>query len=177
MAARSRIRVKVQGAPEVEAALQKLGPQIARRATTPALRAGGAVLRREIRAKAPDGPDKPHPKYGQLKDNIRVTLQRRANGMLVAVVHTGRAFWARFIEYGTVARRARGFKDGERKSMANRATGEFFGKEVGPMPRRPFFRPAFDGKAGEALAAIQARMKAEVENVGRLVAARGRRRR
>lgn len=165
-----RREIKIEGAKELDAALKALPQNVAKRALIPSLRSGANVLRAEVRSKAPDGPAAPHPKYGQLKDNIRTTVEKRGDGW-TAIVHTGRAFWARFLEFGTAARRVRTRKPGKRPVLSDGK--QFFGEEVAPMPARPFFRPAWDVKGMEVLQRIGQRLGENINKEAERLAARG----
>jgi HK97 gp10 family phage protein len=164
-----RREIKIEGAKELDAALKALPTNVAKRALIPSLRSGANVFRREVVTKAPDDPDAPHPKYGELKKNITSTLEKRGEGWAV-IVHTGRAFWARFLEFGTIARRPRA-------KQVMKGGDQFFGKEVAPMPAQPFFRPAWDNKAMETLQRIGQRLGENINKEAERLARGPRRRR
>ncbi|MCA3255078.1 MAG: HK97 gp10 family phage protein [Alphaproteobacteria bacterium] len=131
-------RIKVQGAAELRAALAELGPEVATKVGRTANRKAARALADEVRRNTPVNPEGETPKYrvskggvstkafyGQLKDNIRVRLRRaRREFTITYQVTTGRAFWARFLEFGTVN-----------------------------MSARPFMRPAFDAMREKLLGA------------------------
>lgn len=152
--------IKVQGAKELDNLLKQLPQRVAQRALVPSLRSGANIIRDEIRARAPDGPGKPHPQYGELRTSIVVTIQRRARGW-AAIVHTSDAFWARWIEYGRAA-----FTVAKKKVLSDqklRPPGTFFGRSVKAAPAQPFVRPAFDEKAPEALKRLGQRLGERIE--------------
>lgn len=162
-----RTVLKIEGAKQLDDVLKQLPQNVARRALVPSLRSAAAVLRREIVARAPDGPDAPHPRYGELRKNITVTIDRRPGGF-AAIIHTGRAFWARWLEYGRAAMTVR-----SKKVLSDGKV--IYGRQVKAAPAQPFFRPAFDAKAQEALARLGERLGENIEkeaarlagNVGR----------
>ena len=107
--------------------------EIGDKVLTNAVRAGANVIRKDAKARAPVGTG-PTGKYGHLKDNIRVSkIKTRAGGVALAL-HTHKAFWGMFAEFGT------------RHS-----------------PARPFMRPAFDNNVNEALAVIGKRLGNNIE--------------
>lgn len=156
----ARRSIKVSGTKELDRVLRDLPKQNARRAVNGAVRSAAAVIRREIVQRAPDGANAPHPRYGELKKNIRVTVEKTGTA-LRAIVHTGSAFWARFIEFGTAVRVVRTRRPGKRQILSDGQT--FFGREVPPMRARPFFRPAFDAKAQEAVDRLAERLGEGIE--------------
>lgn len=160
-----KITGKITGLRQADDALRQMPVRVARRAVQSALGAGGAVIRDEARRRAPIGKGRPHPKYGRLRRQIRVTVLRRAKGWR-AVVHIGRAFWGVWLERGRSAftiKRKRVLSDGQR----------FFGTKVRATPARPFFRPAFDTKKLAALRRIAERLG---ENIAKEAARLGGRR-
>lgn len=121
------IELKVEGLEEVERALKRLSDQAGRAMLRNATRAAARVVQKEAVARAPvreAGPS--HPKYGHLRDNIKVVMQRsRQGGVQEAAVGTTRAFWGRFLEFGTAR-----------------------------MPAQPFMTPAFEASREAALRAF-----------------------
>lgn len=148
--------MKIEGVDGVVQVLNHLPRSMARNVLDAAVRNGGQHLRREIVARAPIGPD-PAGKlrrrrsrrgdfvtvknYGKLRGNIRVSKVKGAVGRFV--VHVGRAFWARFLEFGT--------------------------KKMRP---RPFMRPAFDAGAADAAKAIAEGLGKGLDAEGRRLARR-----
>lgn len=110
---------KLQGIPELRAALEAIGTEVATKVGRRADRLAANKMAAVMKATAPvsDGNQSPgSKKYGRLKDNIRVRLARaRKEGVIVYNVTAGRAFWGFFQEFGTKN-----------------------------MPARPWMRPAFD---------------------------------
>lgn len=129
-----RSSIHLRGFDELQRNLASLSNDVATRAGQSAVTKGAQVVARAVKAAAPvGGQDTSRTystatgprtvRYGRLRDNIRVRRGRSRNRQNVsAIVSTGRAFWARFLEYGT------------RK-----------------MSARPFFKPAMDGAMDAAL--------------------------
>jgi HK97 gp10 family phage protein len=160
-------KVRLQGARELDRALRELAQPAQRRVVRSTMQAVARIVQRAVRNGAPRGRGDPHPKYGRLRDNIRIALVPGAQ-RLRAVVHTGRAFWSKWVEYG---RSALGVK--RKKVLSDGKT--FFGREVKAMPARPFFRPAWDTTSARLLPEIARRIGAGLEReAARLM--RGRRR-
>jgi HK97 gp10 family phage protein len=148
------IETKVDGLKAIDDLLKQLPEKIARRELAGALRAGAGTLRKEALARAPDSP-KVH-KFGDLKANLRVRRVRpRMGGAIAVAVTTGRAFYAKWLEFGRAA-----FTVKTKKVLSDGTT--VFGTEVGAQPPRPFLRPAFDAAGPRAIEAIAKRLKAGV---------------
>lgn len=113
---------KIIGLRETEKVLKALGPKLAERELMKALRAGGNVIKKEVKARAPVGTEPPNAKFGTLKDNIKTTAIKKTRFAGEVAVHTGKAYWAMFVEFGTVK-----------------------------MPARPFIGPAFDAVKKNAI--------------------------
>jgi HK97 gp10 family phage protein len=131
-----RREIKIEGARELNEALRKLSEESQRRVIRNSMSAVARIVQREVRRAAPRGKGAAHPRYGRLQQNIRVTPLPSAQRFAV-VVHTGNAFWARWVEYGrskVVVKRKKVLSNGK----------VVFGREVKAMPPRPFFRPAWD---------------------------------
>jgi HK97 gp10 family phage protein len=134
----------VVGGKELDAFLQSLPVKIERNIMRSALRQGANVFKAEAKANVPveDGP---------LRDSIRVTTSARG-GVVTSSVKAGnaRAFYWRFVEFGTAAHVIKG-KYGGALAIA----GYFMRSVNHPGAKaKPFLRPAFDAKADAALAAV-----------------------
>lgn len=114
------LSVEIVGLRELDRALQELAWPAARRALRKGMRKGANVIREEARAKA-------RVKTGNLRKSIR-TRERseEAGNMRFAVEIPRRAFYGRFLEYGT-----------------------------SKMAAKPFLRPAAEGKTEEAVTAMR----------------------
>jgi HK97 gp10 family phage protein len=132
-----RFSFRISGAREAASVLRRLPGNVHRRVLQKATRVGGVIFRDAAIANAPRGTEKEHP-YGRLAANIKLTLREAKGGSVYFVIHTGDAFWGNFQEFGTA--------DQEPK---------------------PFMRPAFDEKAGEALRAIGLALGKGVEDEAR----------
>lgn len=149
------IDFKIQGLDKIDEALKQLPENIARRELSNALRVGASTIRKEVIARAPDSP-KLH-KFGDLRQNIRVRGIRASSsvGAIAVAVTTGRAWYAKIVEFGRAAvktKKARILSDGS----------TVFGSEVSAAPARPFMRPAFDAAGPRAIEAIAKRLRAGV---------------
>lgn len=126
--------VQVQGFRELEKLLKELGKEPARRALRSAVRAGANVIKSEALLAVPVGSEAPHPKYGRLKDNLKVVLAKTGAAPVEYSVSVGRAFWGMFQEFGT----------------------RF-------QPARPWLRPAFDHAKIAALKTIETGLGKSIE--------------
>lgn len=144
-----RVRVKFSGGKQLQRGLEGMGEEMATKVGYRANLKAAQYLRDKYVEAAPySGDDKSTTKswtlkgkkgkrrilagqtrsadYGHLRDNIRLRRDKaRKQGYIVHLVTVGRAFWGRFLEYGT-------------KKMA----------------ARPWMRPAFEANK-EAVADIQ----------------------
>lgn len=135
---------QVVGFKELEQVLRQLPPALAKRSTVRALRAGSNVIKNEIKARAPRGDQPPHPKYGKLAESIQISTRKFTRSSAEVAIHTGAAFWGRFVEFGTKARK------GVKKVMFSVRQNQFFGREVAGVTPKPFFTPGLDAGAPKA---------------------------
>lgn len=133
-----RVRVKFSGGKQLQRGLEEMGEEMATKVGYRANLKAAQHLRDQYIEAAPFQPG-PTVKswrrkdgssvtadYGHLKDNIRLRRDKaRKEGHIVHLVTVGRAFWGRFLEYGTIK-----------------------------MAARPWMRPAFEANK-EAVADIQ----------------------
>ena len=151
----------VQGLRELQGALKELPVAIARNVLRGSVNAGATVIKKEAAARAPmsTGPARSgQSPPGTLKRSVYQKQIRELSNMLKQTFYVGvrkgkqyrnqgkkgnlsqDAFYARFVEFGTVK-----------------------------MPARPFMRPAFEAKKGEAVAAIKAYLERRIpEEVAKL---------
>lgn len=105
------MRVKLEGAKEMERALGELGEEIANTVGRAAVRTAALELRRELEATAPYSPGtklRNGKDYGHLRDNIRHRREKERKAYTIRyIVNFGRAFWSYFREVGTVKQPAR----------------------------------------------------------------------
>lgn len=155
---------KVDGLKALDDLLKQLPEQVAKRELVGAMRAGGNTIRKEAIARAPDSPKKQ--KYGDLRENIRVVgsggrsafgwADSNPNAAVTVRLTTGRAFWAKWVEFGRGPVKA---KPGDVLADGTKVLG----KEVAAAAPRPFMRPAYDAAAPRAIATVAARLKAGVD--------------
>lgn len=109
--AKSMMRMELQGARELERALEDLGKQVATRIGRKAVRDSAQLLQAALILQAPYLPGlrpKRSAQYGHLRDNLKVvTVRAKKPGLLLYRVSTGDAFWGNFLEFGTVSLTAR----------------------------------------------------------------------
>lgn len=139
----------VHGMAELGKALEQLPIKLERNVMRGAMRAGAKVQLAKAEQEVPVEADGPHP--GALRDSLRIRTSSRG-GVVKAIVTAGgkRAFWARWVEFGTAAHF---IKPKDRKSL-------FFAglaREVIHHPgakKKPFMRVAMDSTVGAVLAAV-----------------------
>lgn len=103
-------KVELKGAAEMQRALSELGTQVATRIGVAANRKAAKALAEGVAIAAPRGLHPSHPELGHLADNIKVKKSKTRTPTRVRyVVHTGKAFWGHFVEYGTVKNPAHPF--------------------------------------------------------------------
>ncbi len=95
---------KIAGANELERVLKKLPGRLAERELNSAARAGANVWRKAMKDAAPRGndPSEASKERGPLHENIRTTRVKKTNHSVEMAVHTGRAFWGTWFEFGKV---------------------------------------------------------------------------
>ena len=130
------IKVEIRGLAELRDALKTVPIKVEEKIIRQGLYAAASVIRREVRARAPVRADgrslelstgKRKSKFyqpGYLKASFRIRLGKE-DGLPVAWVHSGRAFYGHFYEFGTHH-----------------------------QPARPFFRPAVEAAKGPAFRAM-----------------------
>ncbi|WP_082718758.1 MULTISPECIES: HK97-gp10 family putative phage morphogenesis protein [unclassified Sphingobium] len=146
-----RIRMEMRGWDELKTGLEQLGPELATRAGRSAIRAGAKALSDHVKDATPVGDDDTSRTYrnksgesvtvdyGHARDNIKVKMGRPKKAFHVAAYVTfGSAFWARFLEYGTVK-----------------------------MIARPFAKGAFDNAAPVVLEKVRASLSASIERLAK----------
>lgn len=182
----------LSGLAEVKKAMRELAPKLQRRYMRPAIADGARVIRNEARILAPvsDGM-KPagRPRAGTLRRNIilkyipeasrgsRVTyyvtvkrgkrfqaMKRRRGGKEV-ILNEDAYYWF-WVEFGHLARGpgqkvAGGRRRAGRERERLKAGGARF------IPPRPYMRPAFENKKGEAIAAIRDRLVIGLKDLAR----------
>jgi HK97 gp10 family phage protein len=128
------IKGKVEGAKALEDALKLLPERTRGKLLTGAVRAGANLVKKEIKARAPVGAEatKNNRKYGHLRDNIIVAMDKTRSAVTYSV-GVGRAFWGRFLEFGTRFMAARPFMRPAfeaSRDAAVRKMGDILGKGI-----------------------------------------------
>lgn len=143
-------RNKIVGAKELDRALRAMGPRLAERELAGAARVGANVIRKEVRQRAPRSgatPDERRKRsssgkdYGPLHKNIRVSRRKKTRSSVEFAIHSGQAFWALFLEFGT-----------------------------SKMAARPFFTPALDAKAQQAIDRLGKNLGQRIEKTAKELA-------
>ena len=98
----------IAGAKDLERVLKRLPGRLAERELTSAARAGANVWRKAMVAAAPRGndPSQWSERFGPLHKNIRTTRIKKTNASVEMAVHTGRAFWGTWFEFGKIGQSA-----------------------------------------------------------------------
>ncbi len=154
--------IRIKGLEGVQALLDSLPAKIELNIVRGALRAGAKVIEAEAKQLCPVGAT------GALRDSIHVSM-RTKRGVVQATIRAGggKVYYAHMVEHGTASHF---IKPKNRKSLF--VAGLF--KEVVDHPgaqKKPFMRPALDGKAGDAIQAvadyIHKRLPREIEKAGK----------
>ena len=160
--------VQIQGFAELDKFLKQFPAKIEGNIVRASLNAANKVIADEARLRAPVDD-------GDLRKSIRVSSRIfKRSGDIVSLVRAGnkKAFYAKFIEYGT-ARYFTGKGTGSVKGPyvirpKTKKSLFFLGQAVeqvvheGIKPR-PFMRPAFDSKKDEAIQAFARKMKQRID--------------
>lgn len=140
----SLVDFKIKGGKELDDLLKALPQEVEAKIMKPALAAGANVIRDQAKANI-------RKRSGRTAAAIKTSRNYNPNeGMVVAKVFVDkkRRFIARFLEYGTAAHKI--WTQGKGSLVVN---GVAIGRQVdhpGTAPM-PFFRPAVDAKAQEAV--------------------------
>ena len=143
-----RFNISVSGGADLSRALASLGDE-STVAGRRALRSAAKELQTALIAAAPrgtgDAQSENRRRYGQLFKNIRVREARALrNNTVVMTVSSGDAFWARFLEFGTVR-----------------------------MKAKPWFRPVWDRMQNRLVSGIGTQLGIQIERAARRIARRG----
>lgn len=133
---RNRV-LTLQGADNLHTVLKLLSRKLGDRELGFAVRAGSRVVQQAMIANAPVGSQRSinSLKYGRLKDNIKVTKRRVSRHTVEYAVHTGDAFWAQFLEFGTSKMTARPFAARSFDASKNEALKAMFSTMQRRLPR------------------------------------------
>lgn len=151
--------VEVRGLRELSDALKALPKKLERRVLNASLMAGGRVIEREAKLRAPQlEQPTPRRKRGTLARNIRARVGRPDDGHNATVIVAVRKLKGKAIA---------AFKKATGKSGANNPDDPYYWLfvELGTskMTARPFLRPAFEAKKIEAAFEIKDRIKRRIE--------------
>lgn len=96
--------LSIDGLKQFDDVLKELGPALAQRELRYAAVQGSKVIQNSIAEDAPLGEDPSSPgsrKYGPLSENIRIAKRKFTRNSVEYAIHTGAAYWAYFLEFGT----------------------------------------------------------------------------
>lgn len=140
-----------KGEAELKKALGKLEKKVQQKVTRTALRRGAAVVRKEIKRMSPK-------ESGDLRREIRLRIKKDSRGTFSAKVGPSqRAFYARFIEYGTEPYeiRSRSKSGGDLRKMSFGPDAVFSSVNHPGGRARPFLRPGYERSKKEAMLTIR----------------------
>ncbi|API58864.1 hypothetical protein BSL82_05685 [Tardibacter chloracetimidivorans] len=113
-------RTELQGVPELKAALEELGAEVATKIGVSANRKAAVMMRDKMKQAAPRSTGSTRKSwrrkdgsvqtadYGHLQDNLRASRRKaRKEGSIVHLVTVGKAWWGLLVEYGTIKMAAR----------------------------------------------------------------------
>lgn len=136
--------VKIQGLKELNAKLKSMATKDANRITRRGIAKMAQVIRKEMRQRAPKD-------TGFLRKNLAYKIKREPRGGYSATVGPKpKAFYARFLEFGSAAHAIPNKNSKSRKPIT--IGGRVFDsvQHPGTSPH-PFLRPAFEAKKREAV--------------------------
>jgi HK97 gp10 family phage protein len=140
----------ISGANELAKVLRKLPRRVGQDVLSRSLRVGANVIRKEAKLQAPMADAvylgnkhqmRKKRRYGHLRENIKVTATKHKSGAAQMTVHTGRAYWGMFLEFGTRY-----------------------------IAAHPWLSVAFEAKHGEALEKIGERLGQNIEKAAAMLA-------
>ena len=143
---------KITGLKELDKALVRLEAKVSKKITRQGIAEAAKLFRREMRARAPK-------KTGDLRRNIRFKLRSNyGRGFTGKVGVSSKAFYARFIEYGTSPHRIPNeFVGRGRNKRKNNVSfnGRVYTVINHPgTTARPFLRPAYEATKRRAIDAV-----------------------
>lgn len=156
--------LKLEGLKELNKALKQLDGKLATRINRRAIAKGAQVIRKEMRAQAPRG-------KGNLHKELRYKIKKskEKTGFSGSVGPTKKAFYARFLEYGTAAHDIPAPMTGRgRHKRKNNATVSFGGatfsrvRHPGQRPT-PFLRPAYMSARLKAIDEMRKRLWEDIK--------------
>lgn len=151
--------VEIKGAAELKRFLASFPVEIEKKESRNALRAGAKVLEQEVKAEIPV-------KSGDLRASARVSTGSKKDGYVYAHVKVGGnrkgdPFYAHMVHGGTKPHEIKP------RRFASLFIAGLFRKLVKHPGAKanPFMKRAFDNKAGAAVEAISARLRAGIERL------------
>ncbi len=155
------VSMRVEGGADIEARLKAMREDVARRSWAKALRKGAGVIHEGVYRFAPRGTERKKSRQGTKYPRIASSIFTSASKAgLTPVAHvSAKAYWARFVEYGTKAHPSRmtaksRFGPGRHK-RGHAAT-----------QAHPFMRPALDQYSGVAFDTVRRELMAALEWYG-----------
>lgn len=127
-------KIEIAGLKEVQDLLNNLPKSITDRVQGDIHYQAGKIVQDELKASAPDGDNSKKPK-NKLENNVIIKRQKSS----VLIGFNKRAFYVKWLEYGTIVRRILGRK----KSPSGKA-GFRKGKNTGKISPRPFVKQAHE---------------------------------
>lgn len=154
--------VNISGGKQLAQFLQQLPLNIERNIMRAALRSGARVIADEAKKNVPV-------QYGELKASIRTGSNRKKGGVeAYARAGNKKAYYYRFVEYGTAAHI---IKAGKNKQMLIFTARD--GRKVETLQvnhpgavAKPYMRPALDSKGNEAVQAVAQKIKERLTEHG-----------
>ena len=156
----SKSEIEMKGWKEIDKVLKMLPRKMGEDVLTRATKSGATIVKNEVVRRAPVGKGPPHPLYGRLKNNIKTVKLKYQRNRVTMAVHTGDAFWAHFLEFGT----GRYYEGTGTYSKGSDAKTH--------MPAHPFFRPAWDATHEKALAKVMERLRINIGKAAEQLAGR-----
>lgn len=132
-----KLAIEIEGLEEAERRIKSLLYALESEDVEKVLVEGARIIRDEAKRRAPRGPT------GNLQRSLKAKKGKRYGKVFAtafAAVDYKVAPHANLVEFGGIAPR----RPKKKKAMYDKRTGTFYGREVAPMPARPFFRPAVD---------------------------------
>ena len=133
------LELNFSGTDEMQQVMNALPDRLRGSVAVAALRAGLKPVQEEMKRRAPVGStavkkNRRKMKYGKLRDSIIISATHKSAYGATATIHTGKAYWGMFQEFGTSKQAA-----------------------------HPFFRPAWDAKQTEITAEIAKYLEKRIE--------------
>ena len=143
-----KVRFKVEGGDKIVRRLQMLAEEVAREHMRECALAGAEVIRAEAATLAPR-------MSGALAENIEKEVKKQTKSRVDIHIGPGEEVWyGRLVEFGHAI-----VVGGIRIVKRSGRVRWYGGEKVGDVPPKPFLRPAFDAKTGEAYDAFAAELK------------------